>query len=81
MRRGISLDFPHDSVRGAAHIAGMPKSEKVMTFDDFRVSHDDALRRQREHLRDDAVAKEVLREGGSGHGWIPWEENALAFES
>ena len=47
-------------------------AEKLMSFEQFRVSHDDALRRQREHLRDDARAADILNEAGSSLGWIEW---------
>lgn len=59
----------------------MPKTEKLLTFDEFRTSHDDALQAQREHLRDDAAAEAILREGGSQSGWIPWPENAFVPQS
>lgn len=59
----------------------MSKIEKPMTFEEFRLSHHDTLQAQREHLRDDAVAETILREGGTSSGWIPWPENVLATQS
>ena len=47
-------------------------ADKLMTFDEFRVSHDDALRSQREHLHDDDRAQDVLREAGAAKGWVEW---------
>ena len=55
-------------------------SEKLMTFEEFRLSHDDALRAQRETLHDDAVAQNVLRTASTAKGWSEWP-NALAVES
>ncbi len=45
---------------------------KLPTFDEFRTSHHDALRTQREHLRDDAHANDILREAGAAKGWPEW---------
>ena len=59
----------------------MPKIEKLMSFEEFRVSEDEALRTQRERLQDDAVAAEVLADGGGASGWRQWDNNVLAFES
>ena len=47
-------------------------ADKLMTFDEFRVSHDDVLLAQRENLRDDARAGDLLREAGSAKGWAEW---------
>ena len=52
-----------------------------MSFEEFRVSEDEALRTQRERLQDDAVAAEVLADGGGASGWRQWDNNVLAFES
>ena len=65
----------------------MSKIEKMMSFDEFRAAAADAadpsgevVRRQLEHLRDDAAADELLKpevlEGGLG-GWIPWDDARL----
>ena len=59
----------------------MSASDKLLTFDEFRDSHGDALREQRENLRDDAAAEAVLREGARAKGWVVWQENAIATES
>ncbi|MGZ5432070.1 MAG: hypothetical protein ACXW31_03540 [Thermoanaerobaculia bacterium] len=56
-------------------------SEKLMTFEEFRVSHDDALRAQRENLRDDAVAQDILRKASATRGWPVWDGNAIPVES
>ncbi len=45
---------------------------KLPTFDEFRASHHEVLRRQREHLHDDARANDVLREAGAAPGWPEW---------
>jgi hypothetical protein len=55
--------------------------DQPMPFDEFRISHHAALQRQREHLRDDAVAEEILREGSAARGWVPWDGNALVTQS
>ena len=54
------------------HISRM--NDQLMTFDEFRVSHDDALRVQRENLRDDQHASELLRDAGTGKGWAEWPQ-------
>jgi hypothetical protein len=59
----------------------MPKTEKLLTFDQFRTSHGDALQVQREHLRDDAAAEAILREGSSSSDWTPWSDSALVPQS
>ena len=50
----------------------MQKIGELLTFEEFRLTHDDTLRRQRETLENEAVADAVLQEGGSRSGWIPW---------
>ena len=47
-------------------------TDKLMTFEEFRVSQDDALRAQRESLRDDERARGVLREASAARGWAEW---------
>lgn len=59
----------------------MPKNESPLPFEEFRLSAEDALRRQRELLRDEDVANEILAEGGGMSGWRQWDSNVLAFES
>ena len=59
----VPCAFPPD-------IAGM--HERLMTFEEFRLSHHDALRTQREHLRDDAHADDILREAAATKGWAEW---------
>ncbi len=59
----------------------MSKIEKPITFEEFRLSHHDALQAQREHMRDEAVAETILREGSDTQGWIPWSANVLATQS
>ena len=46
--------------------------ERLMTFEEFRLSHHDALRTQREHLRDDARAHDIRREAAATKGWPEW---------
>ncbi len=54
---------------------------RLITFEEFRTSHHDTLRRQREHLRDDSVAEKILREGTARlMRWVPWD-GAHAVES
>lgn len=47
-------------------------AEKLMSFEQFRASHDETLRRQREHLRDDGRAADLLRETSALQRWIEW---------
>lgn len=56
-------------------------SEKLMTFEEFRLSHDDALRVQREKLHDEAIAQAVLRKAGATRGWAVWDGNVIPVES
>ena len=73
---------PFASVRARLpHNRSMHEIVRLITFEEFRTSHHDTLRRQREHLRDDSVAEKVLREGGASSGWIPWSNDALATQS
>ena len=51
-------------------------SDKLMTFDEYRTSHLEALRRQREHLRSDAVADQILNGEISWVQWVPWDDAA-----
>ena len=66
---------------GPAQIADMPNIEKPITFEEFRASQEDALLRQREVLRDEKVAQEILAEGGGMSGWRQWDSNVLALQS
>lgn len=77
----VPLDFPWLRGRRRPRLDAMSKIEKPMTFEEFRVSHHDALQAQREHLADDAVAETVLRERGAAADWTPWSANVLATES
>ena len=56
-------------------------SDELLTFDEFRESQADALRAQRERLRDDVVADGVLRTAGATRGWAVWDGNAFPVES
>ena len=50
---------------------------ELLTFEEYRHVHEEALRRQRESLENEGIADAILAEGGSMGGWIPWE-NAFA---
>lgn len=54
---------------------------EMLPFEKFRLTHEDALRHQRETLRDEALAEEVLRAGDTSRGWSNWPDNVLAVES
>ena len=64
----------------------MSETAKLMNFDEFRASCDggveekpfvEAVRQQRDYLRDTAAAEAVLRPGAMGAmGWVVWEDNA-----
>jgi hypothetical protein len=48
--------------------------DQLPTFDEFRTSHGDALRAQRDHLRDDASADDLLHDAGAARGWAEWPQ-------
>jgi hypothetical protein len=66
-----------DRCAAQADIAHMAET-KMQTFEEFRFSHDDSLRAQRETLRDDAAATAVLSAGSVLVGWVPWDGFAFA---
>lgn len=51
----------------------MQNNRELLTFEEYRLAHDEALRRQRERLENDEIANEVLAGGGTLGGWIPWD--------
>ncbi|HEX6097352.1 MAG TPA: hypothetical protein VF432_13570 [Thermoanaerobaculia bacterium] len=55
--------------------------DQLLTFDEFRTSHSDALCAQREGLRDDAAAEGILREGSASPGWIRWDDRVSVPQS
>lgn len=64
----------------------MSETAKLMNFDEFRASCDgeeakpfvEAVRQQRDYLRDTEAAEAVLKVGSiSALGWIEWPDNAV----
>ena len=58
----------------------MQKIGELLTFEQYRLAHEEALRRQRETLENGEIANEVLTQGGGTMGWRQWDDNVLALQ-